>query len=226
MQKINLLTYSDSNYEALQATLSGNAIFSGAFDFVISKNRNQLEETDFYRENKEILDQKRGAGYWLWKPYFILEELKKMPPNDILMYIDCGDELQDLSQLRAFLFSKMENLDMLLTKGAFKNGIYTKRDCFVLMGCDNQAYYDEIQMEAGILVFKNTAQTQEIVQKWLTYCKNIFISTDIPNVGTENLPGFIDHRHDQSVLTNLSIIFNLYSSSEMRQFVTCNKNSI
>lgn len=226
MQKLNLLTYSDSNYASLQATLAGTAIFSNAFDFVISKNRKQLEETDFYQENKKILDQKRGAGYWLWKPYFILEELKKMSPNDILMYVDCGDELSNLGTLREFIFKKTENLDALLTKGAFGNGIYTKRDCFILMGCDNQAYYNEIQMEAGILVFKNTAQAREIVEKWLMYCQNEFILTDIPNVGSENLEGFIDHRHDQSVLTNLSIIYNLYSSSDMRQFVTCNKNSI
>ena len=227
MPKINLLTYSDTNYSQLQKTLSENAILSRAFNNVISKTREDLQKTEFYHKHKEILDQSRGGGYWLWKPFFILQQLCTMQPNDILMYVDCGDVLQDLDSLRKFLKTKMENLDVLLTKGAFKNSLYTKRDCFVLMGCDNKAYWDEIQMEAGILVFKNTMQSKEILNKWIQYCSNPKISTDVENTCEEpNLEGFIDHRHDQSVLTNLSIMYNLYSSSEMRQFVTCNQNSI
>lgn len=227
MQKINLLTYSDNNYFELQKTLAENAILSGVFNNVISKKREDLIKTNFYKHNQEILDMPRGAGYWLWKPYFILDELNKMRMNDVLMYVDCGDQLHELNELRHFLKEKTENHDIILTKGAFKNSDWTKRDCFVLMGCDNQAYYDEIQMEAGILVFKNTSSSREIVSKWLTYCCMKAVVTDELNVsGKENIEGFKDHRHDQSVLTNLSIMHNLYSSHEMRKFVTCNQNSI
>lgn len=227
MQKINLITYSDNNYLELQKILAENAILSGAFNQVISKTRDDLKQKQFYHSNKHILNQPRGAGYWLWKPYLILEELSNMDPNDILMYVDCGDQLHELENLREFLISKLENLDMILTKGAFKNSDWTKRDCFVLMGCDNAAYHNEIQMEAGILVFKNTAQTREILSKWILYCMDERILTDTENTqGVPNIEGFKQHRHDQSILTNLSIRYNLYSSHEMRRFVTCNKNSI
>lgn len=223
MQKINLLTYSDINYSDKQKILAENAIISGSFDFVISRNRTDLEQTDFYKSNKGILDQSRGGGYWLWKPYFILEELNKMNPNDVLMYLDCGDILQNTHGLREFLALKMENLDVLLTNGAFKNSDWTKRDCFLLMGCDSQSHYDKIQMEAGILVFKNTDRAKQIVSKWLKYCTDPRIITDMENtLGYPNIDGFTDHRHDQSILTNISIIDNLYSSWEMREFVTCN----
>jgi len=29
-------------------------------------------DNEFKKKNIEILSQKRGNGYWLWKPYFIL----------------------------------------------------------------------------------------------------------------------------------------------------------
>jgi hypothetical protein len=39
---------------------------------------------------------------------------------------------------------------------------------------------------------------------WLTYCKDERIITDIPNTcGYGNYPGFIEHRHDQSILSIL-----------------------
>ena len=34
---------------------------------------------------------KRGGGYWIWKPYFILKTLKeKIKYNDYLIYSDSG----------------------------------------------------------------------------------------------------------------------------------------
>ena len=46
--------------------------------------REDLVQTNFYQENKKILDQKTGAGYWLWKPYYILEVLKSAEENDFV----------------------------------------------------------------------------------------------------------------------------------------------
>jgi hypothetical protein len=41
----------------------------------------KLRETEFYSANRAILDQARGAGYWLWKPYIVLQALLESPPN-------------------------------------------------------------------------------------------------------------------------------------------------
>mgnify|MGYP003598506185 CR=1 FL=1 len=35
-------------------------------------------DKEFCLDNQEILSQSRGAGYWLWKPQIILQELKKL----------------------------------------------------------------------------------------------------------------------------------------------------
>ena len=37
--------------------------------------------------------ERGGGGYWLWKPYIILETLSRIEENDILVYVDAGCQL-------------------------------------------------------------------------------------------------------------------------------------
>ena len=50
---------------------------------------------EFWNNHSEfILANKRGYGYWLWKPYLIMKTLEQMNDNDILVYADCGCEIE------------------------------------------------------------------------------------------------------------------------------------
>jgi hypothetical protein len=44
----------------------------------------------FVNRNKSSLQQKRGAGYWLWKPYIIFQELYLARDGDIILYSDAS----------------------------------------------------------------------------------------------------------------------------------------
>ena len=44
----------------------------------------------FVDRNKNILQRKRGAGYWLWKPYIIFQELYLAREGDIIVYSDAS----------------------------------------------------------------------------------------------------------------------------------------
>ena len=108
-------------------------------------------------------------------------------------------------------------------QGAYKNSDWTKRDCFELMNAYTEKYHNAIQVEAGIIVCKKTKFSLDAMSIWLEYCKIPQIITDMPNTcGKDNLPGFQDHRHDQSILTNIMIDLQLPCTDEMRQFITCN----
>lgn len=37
-----------------------------------------LRRTDFYRQHQTLLDAERGKGFFVWKPYFINEEIQKL----------------------------------------------------------------------------------------------------------------------------------------------------
>jgi hypothetical protein len=84
---------------------------------------------------------------------------------------------------------------------------WTRRDCFVLMTCDSVHYWSHPQVQATFSVWIKTKQSLQFLQEWRTYCMDIRIIGDGPNTcGLPNLPGFVDHRHDQSVLPNLVLM--------------------
>lgn len=221
MSEIIFLTYADDTYQKRQQNLSARAREFGMYS--VSKTREQLAETEFYKIHKSMMDEKRGGGFWLWKPYFIFSQLLEMKAGDILLYTDCGDWIDNNPV--PFLQQRMKDCDMLLTMGGYPNKDWTKRDCFVMMGCDEEKYHDIIQVEAGIIIIKKSFDSMKWVAEWLKWAQNENILTDLPNIcGKENLPGFRDHRHDQSILTNLKVKYDIPYSNEIRNHITCNVN--
>ena len=184
-------------------------------------NREDLLETDFYKQNKELLDMPKGSGYWVWKPYLILEALKTMEPDDILVYLDSGDLIT--RSFRLFVQREMRTKDILLTTGGYPNYQYTKQDCFQIMGCIDEKYELSTQMEAGVILSKNTPETVKLVEEWLKWCLTPKAVDDGP-YALKNDDDFIEHRWDQSILSLLQVKYNLPHSNGIRTFVTCNAN--
>jgi hypothetical protein len=72
------------------------------------------------------------------------------------------------------------------------------------MDCDSEMYWNAPQLEAGVSYWKVNVKSKEILQEWLEYCKDARMLTDAENVsGLQNHALFKDHRHDQSILTNI-----------------------
>ena len=227
--KYSIVTYANSKYQEQQFNLlnyvSGLGIFAQSSFYTDS----WLKTKEFYKENKTILDQERGAGYWLWKPYVILEALKEISDGDVVFYIDCGDFFT--KGIIEYTRPILEKETCLLLGGGYVQKDWTKRDCFHYMDCDSPRYTDTIQLEAGIQLWKKTQKTIEVLEEQIKYCKDYRIVTDSPNeCGLSNYEGFQDHRHDQSVLTNLFVKHGLAVDStrhstpynQMRNYVKCN----
>lgn len=225
MSQTYFITYADENYASQLNALTETAQSSDQFDNVIGYTRAELVKTEFYKKNKELLDAKPYAGWCAWKAFYILETLKKMQYGDVLLYIDAGDIISNSEGLREFLLNKtkIDSLDLILTNGAYPNRQYTKRDAFVIMDCNSEHYYNAIQVEAGIIVAIKRNSTMNIVERWLQFCLDKRVITDEPNVcGLPNFPEFIEGRADQSILSLIKEKYGIYSSDEMRRFVTCN----
>lgn len=217
-KKVVLVTYSDENYTEYQQRLVSYAKISGLFDDVFSYDREWLEGTDFYLKNMELLNEKRGGGYWLWKPYIILETMDKLEEGSIILYMDSGDLFD--GDIRKYLTSIKD--DVLLTKGAYKNKEWTKRDCFIKMGCDSKKYHEAVQLEAGVIVATNTVRGKNFIDVWLSFCTDRQIISDDKSKLKKEYKCFREHRHDQSILTNLKVRYNIPSSNDIRKYVTCN----
>lgn len=215
------LTYSDENYAQSQKKLEARAKELNTADLFIHWNRHALMQTEFYTQNKTLLDEKIGAGYWAWKPYLILEALQaSMAENDLLVYIDSGDWIS--SSFREFIIRKMRTHNILLTEGGHPNSAYTKRDCFVSMGCDEKRYWDAMQVEAGIFVCRKNDVTIHLVKEWLNWCIQPAVVMDAPNI-MENALDFVQHRRDQSILSIMKELHKIECTQEMRQFINCNQ---
>jgi hypothetical protein len=163
-----------------------------------------LKKTSFYRRSRHILGQRRGGGYWLWKPYFILEAMQSVPEGSIILYADAGIEVTgDLTPLFDIVVDRGGSL--LFCNEGRSNRVWTKRDCFVLMGCDSEAFWDAENITAGFHLHVNNRAGRGFIREWLEFCLDDRILTDRPNTcGLPNLPGFIEHRHDQSILAILA----------------------
>jgi uncharacterized protein YndB with AHSA1/START domain len=60
-------------------------------------------------------------------------------------------------------------------------------------------------LDASFIILSKTERSVAFIREWLYYCGQGQLLTDHPNIyGLPNLPGFIAHRHDQSILTILA----------------------
>jgi|LakMenEpi03Aug12_release.lakeMendotaPanAssembly.Ray.scaffolds.fasta_scaffold485312_2 hypothetical protein len=207
--KINICFYTNEKYRYIESNLIEDLTTKG-FDKVFNYKSEDVKKGDFYRENKELLELERGDGYWLWKPKIILESMDKMEYGDVIFYMDAGDSVSD----------EIVNL----SKEYFKNNDYyftnwgdtrkpqiqhTKRDCFILMNCDEEKYHNTRQIEAGFIAFKKTKEMIDLLNEYLFFCKNKYIVSDYESVFGPEYNQWKLHRHDQSILTNLIIKNNL-----------------
>lgn len=202
---ITMINYATSGFYKSQEKLNRSARKFGV-DQVKSFREKDLQGTAFYEKNKKILRQPRGGGYWIWKPYFILEVMSKSKENDMVMYCDSGIEVVRPLNPLIDICKKQKSGIMLFRTHSLLNKAWTKRDCFVLMKCDAPKYWNAEQLMGSFAIFLNNDKNRKFVREWLTYCCNENIVSDVPNqCGLKNLPKFKDHRHDQSVLSLLAV---------------------
>ncbi len=202
--KVVLTNLSNKLFEESRIRLNDSAKAHGiseinSFDF------EDLKKYSFYEKNKRILDAPKGIGYWLWKPFIILETMKNIADGDIIVYSDCGIELiENIEPL--IRICKEQQPVLLFANENLKNKFWTKRDCFVLMGCDSKEYWNGLQCDASFSLFRKSPESIQFLNAWLSFCTDERILTSMPNVcGKKNFFGFKEHRWDQSVLSLLAI---------------------
>lgn len=222
-----LLNYANLKFFTSQRKQTDSALAVGNFDHVFQCSFNDIDK-DFYIRNKKILDQPKGAGYWLWKPYLILKHLKNLNEKDFLFYLDSG----------AFFIDRIDPLEKICrerTPGLLcfhmspdqkEDCIQTKRDVYVVMGCDNENFwFNKYSVSAGINGWIKNKFTIDFLEEWLYYAQKDDIITDNPNKFGPNLPGFRFNRHDQSIFSVLRKKYNIPSFTDPSQFGNSYRNS-
>jgi hypothetical protein len=207
----HFITYGDQNYEKSKERIVGEAEQSGFFDTIKAFGPEDLSD-EFREQFKSVLEQPRGAGYWIWKSHIILEELNKIDDGDFLIYLDAGCTINKHGQNRFNQYLEiLNNSEYGIISFQIKHleKVWTTKEIFerFAVNLDSDIANSE-QYVGGILIIKKNKHSMYIFNKCLkVISENPLLVTDHYNGDQE--PYFRDNRHDQSLL---SIIRKIYGS--------------
>lgn len=197
---IKHVTYADENMSISAVKCSESALYHGCD----VSNYSIKFDDKFKKFNSEILCHKRGAGYWLFKPYIILDSLLELQENDILVYTDAGLLFENNIN---HVIHGMDQ-DIMVFDNRWKHGDWCKMDVIVKMGCNKPEFIEHTQLQASCIILKCTRFSKNFIKEWLCWCMMPGMIDDSPSK-LQNIEKFREHRHDQAILTNLAFIHGL-----------------
>jgi hypothetical protein len=208
MAKYHFITFATKKYLNDAKEICKSALNKGGFDTV---KIYQYEDIDsiFLNKNRHIIEQPRGAGYWLWKPYIIQKHLLTIDENDILCYCDSLYLFLKNIRIVSDLWLSSRNIAAAHNKPnqtSFIEKKYTKFDALALMNVPrnlHKEYLNSYQVWAGFFLTKKCLNSIMFVGEWLTYAQDSRIITDSKSIFGPEDKNFIENRHDQTVLSIL-----------------------
>lgn len=208
--KKHLITFADKKFQKAQSFCLKEAKKFSIFDTLESYGPPDID-SKFYTTNQGILSQERGAGYWLWKPYFIKEKLNQINNGDLVMYCDSATFFRSTPYPLCNL-TEIYNTDIIcfeLEPDKIER-FYTKKHCFELLNCKDAKFTDTPQRLASYIIIKKSPESLDFIDVLLRHCQEKdLITDDLPANCIENYSGFIDHRHDQSIFSLLTKKYNI-----------------
>lgn len=206
-----LYNYAHNRFLNSQERCTKTGMEVGGFDKAYQFRIDDID-VEFRDKNSAILNQPRGAGYWLWKYYFAVKLLNddSIKEGDYIFYADAGSHFIDKID---HLIDVMERdgTSLMTFRQNHLAYIWTKRDMFLLMDADTPKFTHTAQRVGGWFLFKKNELTKKFFQECLTYSCDARILTDMPNqLGQPNYSGFRDHRHDESLISIMSKKYDLF----------------
>jgi hypothetical protein len=194
------------------------------FDTVIGYTDTDLKnDTSFWNKHSEfILNNRKGYGYWIWKSYLIMKTLDTMNENDILVYNDCGCEINPSKKDKMIEIFNIVDTDLIV--GSF-TGLsekpWNKMDVLLYLDMNDEKYLSN-QRQGGVLCIKKCQKTYNLFKEWYEICCNYNLIDDSPSVA-KNYDEFVEHRHDQSIFSLLTKKYNIYSKTSIAIAIDINR---
>ena len=192
----------DSVFLSNQLTLAESALNKG-FEHIYMYGRQNIDQ-DFYYKNKLTLDEQRGAGYWLWKPYFILKTMEQLPDDSIIIYADSGVVFSAPPSDK--LLKYLDEYDMILPSNGSPVPLrkHLKKEAQIILGIDqDEKILNSDEIWAYFMVIRNNHSTRKFIKEWLLLCQNAKLLTDLPFDPAIQEKEMETHLHDQSLLSVL-----------------------
>jgi hypothetical protein len=219
MRKL-FLSFADSRMSVALKRIRMQAEVMGCYDQIVVADESYLNINFREKYKDKLRPGIRGYGYWCWKPQVILQLLDQVNEGDIVQYTDAGCHLNPQGILRLSEYFELANssesgiLAFAATPPSFHDPLislpdlsdykWCKADLFHFMN----VYEDDLitrtpTVTAGVIFIKKCAESQKIIRNWLDIMAADFHLLDDTSSIRPNIPGFIEHRHDQSIFSIL-----------------------
>jgi len=200
--KIHLISYGDHNYVNQKVILKKTAVNSLFFNSVSIFSLADLGQS-FLKVFHNVIFQQKGGGFWIWKPYLIKAIYDELSSEDVLVYCDAGCIINNLGKKRFDDYIDMiadSETGTLAFELPHKEIEYTKREVFDYFK-SGQEMLDSNQLMATIVLFRKTKHATEIINQWynVLYDDPLLFTDEMDRKNQDDT--FIDHRHDQSILS-------------------------
>lgn len=200
MSKVYYTTYADSRFENKLYLAEKSAKYIGKFDDCFIYRPSDISK-DFTNKNSEIFNCKKGGGYWLWKPYIILESLKRIEENDYLFYTDSAVVfINDIEKLISKIKNEHQPIFGFETPLIEKQ--WTKFELIQYLDCKDRKYLETNQLVGGLILIRKNNESIEFFNKYLDVACEDGLINDSLNKANQ-YEEFIEHRHDQSIFSLL-----------------------
>lgn len=150
----------------------------------------------------------KGQGYWIWKPAIVAALLSETSVEGVI-YADSGCEFNASRDSQRTLDRWIQ--ETLRTGSRFweVEGHWTDR-----MYCNartrqrlaqNDACLDSRQVQATCFMLARTPENMRLVEEWLSICLEDDLGYASDRYTAEEIedPAFVEHRHDQAILSGL-----------------------
>ncbi|MGN5953808.1 hypothetical protein ACP6L2_04245 [Sphingobacterium lactis] len=237
MKKI-FISYADENMAYSLRRIGKQAKSLKMFDDIILWRPNDLPS---YIRESELMQFKRGGGYWAWKPVIIAETLKRYSEDCMVVYCDAGCSLQKsddwnryfnlIKEKDTICFEYNDTMEVWSKFGQTSSKIkyWTKG---LTINFFNNLLQDENYSEkynkiwGGLMICKGL--NNNFINKWLE------LTLKYPELVMDNHEKDADyknselsfHKHDQSLITPLA---HFYSDEVMilpKNFDTINQAAV
>ena len=196
------------------------------FDNIHYLTDKDLQNDDYFwqKHSSFILNNKRGYGYWLWKPYVIKKTIEKMNDGDILLYLDCGCEIDIQNKqnlINNFNIVKKDYIIGTNTKHPEKH--WNKMDLVHKLNMLDDKYLNSVQRQAGVVLYLICDKTRKLINEWYDIGCDYNNIDDSPSI-KPNDQNFKQHRHDQSIFSLLTKKYNLFSNHSLDNSIKILRN--
>jgi hypothetical protein len=229
---VHFVTYANHLFEKQSARICKEAKISNFFSS-INPYKPSCLDFKFYNHFSEILESKRGGGYWIWKPYIIQKALQSVKMNDFLVYLDAGCSINPQGEKRFTEYldmldgSKYSALSFKFLDSWRPEKHWTFNETFRYFNVSsNSEIIDTGQIIGGVLVFQKTDHSLFLINEWmraLYEMPELFTDRFQDSILNKN-QGLIENRHDQSIFSVIRKIHGSVILSDETKFLNESTN--